>query len=117
MLELNRAPRVAVATPFDRNSVRPGCDVDLDVLASGKKGLLSLLRVKEPSRFEPRRFFSHPNQERRSDSKCFCLWERAREGKVVPDPEEVRTNCEWTTSDGGESFSSSLDTDGAVDDQ
>ena len=60
--------------------------------------------------------FSHPNQERRSDSKCFSLWERARKGKVVPDPEEVRTNCEWTTSDGGESFSSSLDTDGAVDD-
>ena len=37
VLELNRAPRVAVATPSDRNAVRPGCDVDLDVPASGKK--------------------------------------------------------------------------------
>ena len=46
----------------------------------------------------------------------FCLWERARQRKVVPDREEVRTNCEWSTSDGGESFSFSLDTDGAVDD-
>ena len=108
---------MAVATFFGRKAVRPGCDVDLDVPASGKKGLLSLLRDKEPSRFEPRCLFSHPNQDRSSDSKCFCLLERASQGKVVPDLQEVRTNYEWTTSDGGESFSSSLDTDGAVDDQ
>ena len=74
VLELNRGPRVAVATPSDRNAMRPGWDVDLDVPASGKKGLLSLLRDKEPSRFEPRCLFSHPNQERSSDSKCLCLW-------------------------------------------
>ena len=34
----------------------------------------------------------------------------------MPDSEEVRTNCEWSTSEGGESFSLSLDTDGAIDD-
>ena len=36
VLELNRGPRVTVATPFEKNAVRPGCDVDLDVPAREK---------------------------------------------------------------------------------
>ena len=103
---------MTVATLFDRNAVRPGCDVDLDVPASSKKRTdLSSRSFK----FGHHCLFFLPNKERISDSKCFFLYGRAaRRGKIEPDREEVRTNCEWSTSDGGESFSSSLETDGAV---
>ena len=69
---------MTVATPF---FMRTQCDLagmwTLMFLQAVKKGLLSLLRKTEPSRFEPRCLFSHPHQECSSDSKCFACGEES----------------------------------------
>ena len=87
---------MTVATPFDRNAVRPGRDVDLDVPASSKKRtvLWSAERIKSLQGLE--------------HAACSCIqirtvvrapsvsvsWVTARQRKVVPDREEDWTNCE-----------------------
>ena len=79
---------------FEKNAVRPCCDVDLDVSAMGKKECSLFFLQSRAFKFEPRCMFLHPNAERTSESKCFSLCERATRGKIVPDREGVWTHCE-----------------------